>query len=127
MSNSYVALRKKRERLSRRRKHIRKKVFGTAERPRLLIFSSNKHIYTQIVDDEARKTLAGCSTLTPSVIVKLKDSKGSIGRAKIVGESIAELLKGLNINSVCFDRNGKKYHGHVKALADAARAGGLKF
>ncbi len=127
MSNTYVALRRNRERLIRRRKHIRRKVFGTAERPRLLMFSSNKHIYTQVVDDNAGKTLAGCSTLTPAVKEKLKDAKGRIGRAKVVGESVAELLKGLKIQSVCFDRNGKKYHGHVKALADAARSGGLKF
>jgi len=127
MSNSYVALRKNRERLTRRRMHVRKKVFGTAERPRLVIFSSNKHIYAQVVDDEAGKTLGGCSTLTPTVKEKLKDVKGSVGRAKIVGESVAELLKGLSVTTVCFDRNGKKYHGHVKALADAARSSGLNF
>jgi large subunit ribosomal protein L18 len=127
MSNSYVALRKNRERLSRRRKHIRKRVFGTAERPRLLMFSSNKHIYVQVVNDVVGKTLAGCSTLTPAVKDKLKDAKGNIGRAKIVGESIVELLKALNVTTICFDRNGKKYHGHVKALADAVRSGGMVF
>ena len=127
MSNSNVALRRNKERLTRRRKHIRKIVHGTAERPRLFVFSSNKHIYAQVVDDTAGRTMLGCSTLSPMVRDELKSVKGNIDRAKVVGKLIAELALAESVTTVCFDRNGKKYHGLIKALAEAARSGGLKF
>ena len=127
MSNPGVAIRRNKERLSRRRRHIRKKVFGTAARPRLLVYRSNKHIYAQVVDDTEGNTLVGCSTLSPSIKGKIKKTDGNIDRARIVGEYIAELALGKSVSNVSFDRNGKRYHGLIKALAEAARTGGLKF
>lgn len=108
--------------LSRRQKikfRIRKKLTGTAERPRLCIFRSNNEIYAQIIDDVSRKTLASVSSL--------KSTGNKTDRAKLVGAAIAEKAKSANIKNVVFDRNGFLYHGRVKALADAARENGLQF
>jgi len=126
MTDVRVGLKKKIARLERRRKHIRKKVFGTSERPRLVVFRSNRHIYTQIVDDENRRTITGCSTMTPALKDKIAESKGKTEQAKVIGEHIVLLAKENGINQVCFDRNGRVYHGRIKVLADAARSGGLK-
>lgn len=111
------------------RKHrkirIRKKIFGTADRPRLVVFRSNTHIYAQIVDDNERKSLVQASTLTLS-----KTQQGlhcnKVG-AELVGKEIARLAKEKNITKVVFDRNGYVYHGRVKAVADGAREAGLEF
>jgi large subunit ribosomal protein L18 len=102
---------------------IRKKVEGSAERPRLALFRSGKHIYAQLIDDTTGRTLAAVSTL------KLKPSGGSknVDAAKLVGTAIAEAAKKNKIENVVFDRSGYLYHGRVKALAEAAREGGLKF
>jgi len=107
-----------------RRKRVRLKVLGTPEKPRLNIFRSARHIYVQLIDDtEARTLIAACS-LSP----ELKDEpKGNIAGAKKVGELIAKKAVEKGITKVVFDRNGFKYHGQVKAVADAAREGGLKF
>ncbi len=105
----------------RRKKHIRKVVHGTAERPRLSVFRSAKHIYAQLIDDESGRTLAQASSL------KLDVSGGNREGAKLVGEAIAARAKEAGIATVVFDRNGFLYHGRVASLADAARAGGLKF
>jgi large subunit ribosomal protein L18 len=118
----------------RRQHHIRKTLIGTAERPRLSVFRSVKHIYCQIIDDKAvdkngnycGKTLAACSTVAPSVRGRVKHG-GNIEAARIVGEEIAKLAKTKGITKVAFDRAGYQYHGRVKALADAARQGGLEF
>ncbi|MBK1882837.1 50S ribosomal protein L18 [Luteolibacter pohnpeiensis] len=109
----------------RRRIHdrIRRKVIGTAERPRLAIHYSNQHIYAQVIDDSVGKTLVSASTLDKS-IEKAASNKES---AQKVGALIAERAKGSNISAVVFDRGGHLYHGKVKALADAAREGGLQF
>lgn len=109
--------------LSRKRriKRVRSKVFGTAVRPRLCVFRSLKYIYAQIVDDTAKKTLAFFDSR------KLKNAKNNIETAKKVGEEIARLAKGKKIEKVFFDKHGYKYHGKVKALAEGAREGGLKF
>jgi large subunit ribosomal protein L18 len=110
----------------RRKLRIRRKISGTPAQPRLTVFRSSKHIYAQVVDDVAGKTLAHASTLTKTV-------KGSLGEAnktdaaKLVGHAIADLLKKQGIERVVFDRNGYLYHGRVRALADAAREAGLKF
>jgi len=126
MNELSVRIRKSKKRLIRRKKHIRKIVFGTADRPRLVVFRSNVHIYAQIIDDD-NGTLTGCSTLTPDLKEKLVGVKGKVSQAKIIGEHIASLAKDRGITKVKFDRNGRIYHGRVKALADAARSGGLIF
>ena len=104
----------------RRRKGIRKRLFGTPERPRLAIYRSNKQIYAQIIDDVKGATLASATSL--------KLEKGlTVAAASEVGKLIAEHAKAAGIQAVAFDRAGYRYHGRVKALADAARKGGLKF
>lgn len=109
----------------RRRKihmRIRKNVKGTAERPRLNVYRSNKAIYCQLIDDVAGKTLIAVSTATSGV-----DCSGNkVEQAKAVGKAIAEQAKGINIEKAVFDRGGYLYHGRVKALAEGAREGGLK-
>ncbi len=102
---------------------IRKKVFGTEERPRLAVFRSAKHIYAQIIDDSSGKTLVSSSTMAASI----SGSKGSREAAKQVGADIAQQAKAKKILAVVFDRSGFLYHGRVKALADSARESGLQF
>ena len=114
------------EKRERRKHSIRKKVNGTAERPRLTVFRSSKHIYAQVVNDEAQQTIATASTLDEAIIPQLAGLKKS-ERAKKIGAAIAEKLKAKGIDKVVFDRNGYIYHGRVMALADAAREAGLKF
>lgn len=111
---------------SYRHKRFTKKIKGTVERPRLVIFRSKKHIYAQIINDQQHKVLAGYSTLTKEF--KEKNPKGSDREsAKKLGLMIAEKAKKLGVEKVSFDRAGYIYHGRVKALADGAREGGLKF
>ena len=113
---------------ARQRVHqrIRKKVAGTANRPRLAVHFSGKHIYAQVIDDDAGRTLASASTMERSL---LGDNKSAANRAAAeqIGKTIAERLLGQKLDRVVFDRGGFLYHGKVKALADAARASGLKF
>jgi large subunit ribosomal protein L18 len=117
----------KRQKAALRRKyHIRKKVFGTPDRPRLSVFRSNRHIYAQIIDDTAGATLASASTRSKSTPTKLPNA-GNIKAAAIIGETIAKQALGVGIQCVCFDRNRYKFHGRVKALAEAARKAGLVF
>ena len=106
----------------RRHARVRKTVFGTAEMPRLNVFTSNSEIYAQIIDDEAQTTLVSSS----SVALKL-DNGGNIEAAKAVGADIAKKAKEAKIKKVVFDRGGYQYHGRVEALADAARENGLEF
>jgi large subunit ribosomal protein L18 len=110
----------------RRKLRIRKKIGGTSERPRLTVFRSARHIYAQDVDDVAGKTLAHASTLTRDVRTHVAEAK-KLDAAKKVGQAIATLLLAKGIDKVVFDRNGYLYHGRIRALADAARAAGLKF
>jgi len=109
------------------RYRIRRKIAGTADRPRLAVFRSNKHIYVQAVDDQAGRTLACASTLDGEVRGKLAGASGNAAAAKAVGSLIAERLKSTGVENVVFDRGGFLFHGRVKALADAAREAGLKF
>jgi large subunit ribosomal protein L18 len=102
----------------RRHRRIRKNLFGTAQRPRLAIYRSNRHIYAQLVDDHAARTLAAASDLAVG-------EGNKIDRAKQVGQAIAERARAAGIDSVVFDRGGRLYHGRVKAVAEAAREGGL--
>lgn len=109
-----------------RHKRIRKKIFGTPERPRLSVFRSEKHIYAQIIDDTKGITLAAAST-TEKVLREKLPKTWNIEAAKEVGKLIAERALAKGIKEVVFDRGGFKYHGRVKALAEAAREAGLKF
>ena len=114
----------KEERRLRIKRRIRKIVSGTAERPRLSVFRSNAQISVQLIDDEAGKTLLSVSSLS-KVIAEKKGTKTE--QAALVGAAVAEKAKAAGIEVVVFDRNGYLYHGRVKALADAARNGGLNF
>lgn len=108
----------------KRHRRVRAKVSGTAERPRLNVFRSIRHIYAQLIDDDAGVTLAAASSLDPSLRAT---SGGNIEGARQVGALIAARAIEKGINRVVFDRGGYKYHGRVKSLADAAREGGLEF
>ena len=112
----------------RKKKHlrIRNRFSGTAERPRLAVFRSNSHMYAQIIDDEAGKTLVSCSTLEKDVAGSLKETD-NIEAAKAVGDTVAKRAIEKGIKEVVFDRAGYIYHGKVAALADAAREAGLTF
>ncbi|ACM23185.1 MULTISPECIES: 50S ribosomal protein L18 [Thermotoga] len=114
------------ERRIRRHRRVRKKVFGTPERPRLCVFRSNKHIYAQIIDDTIGHTLVSASTLDPELREKLQKT-WNIEAAKEVGLLIGKRAIEKGIKKVVFDRGGYKYHGRVKALADGAREAGLEF
>ena len=116
----------KQKRLERRKFGIRKTLFGSTERPRLSVFRSDKHIYAQLIDDYAGRTLASAGSTLADVRGDLKNG-GNIEAAKRVGRAIAERAKSAGITKVAFDRGGRKYHGRIKALADAAREGGLQF
>jgi large subunit ribosomal protein L18 len=114
--------------LHRKRVHarVRQKVSGTAERPRLSVYRSIGHIYVQVIDDLSGKTLASASSIDGETKKNLKGG-GNIAAAKVIGKTIAERAKSAGISKVVFDRGGYKYHGRVKALADAAREAGLQF
>lgn len=109
----------------RRKMRIRKKVFGTKERPRLSVFRSSSHIYAQVIDDTEGRTLVAASTQVDAGDVS--GHKGNITAAKAVGGAVARKAIAANIRQVVFDRNGFLYHGRVKALAEAAREAGLEF
>jgi large subunit ribosomal protein L18 len=110
----------------RRKLRIRRKISGTQNKPRLSVFRSSKHIYAQVVDDAAGTTVAHASTLSPDVRGAVTEAT-KLDAAKKVGEAIAKMLLAKGISEIVFDRNGYLYHGRVRALADAARAAGLKF
>ncbi len=112
----------------RRRIHyrIRKHVNGTAERPRMVVFRSNKQIYVQVIDDEQGKTLCAAASNDKDLAAQCKGKSG-IEAAAVVGKAIAERALAKGITAICFDRGGYLFHGRVKSLADAAREGGLVF
>jgi large subunit ribosomal protein L18 len=112
--------------LRRRQLRLRRRLEGTAERPRLSVYRSLKHIYAQIINDVTGQTLAAASSRSEPLKGTLK-STGNRAAAAKVGELIAAKAKDAGIAAVCFDRAGRKYHGRVKALAEAARKAGLKF
>lgn len=105
----------------RRKRHIRKTVFGTREKPRMSVFRSNAHLYIQVIDDNKGETLFAVSTVEKAN----RSMKPTTATAKILGKQAAEKLKEKSINQVVFDRNGFLYHGVVKAVADGAREAGL--
>ncbi len=112
------------ERRYRRHLRVRKKIEGTPERPRLVIYRSLKHIYAQLVDDTTGKVLLGVSCGSEGVVA---DGAGKVGKSKGAGKLLAEKAKAAGITAVVFDRAGYLYHGRVKAVADGAREGGLEF
>ena len=112
------------ERRTRRKRGIRSRIFGMPDRPRLTVFRSSKHIYAQVIDDLSGKTLASASTTEKA---SGAPSGGNTAAATEVGKRLAERAVAAGVANVVFDRNGFKYHGRVKGLADGAREGGLKF
>jgi large subunit ribosomal protein L18 len=123
--NQQLAVQARRD---RRQKRTRKRLEGTAERPRLAVFRSSKHIYAQVINDATATTLASAGTLDGDVKGQLAGGYGgNKAAAAIVGKLVAERAKQAGIDKVCFDRRSYKYHGRVQALADAAREAGLQF
>jgi large subunit ribosomal protein L18 len=110
----------------RRRNHVRRRITGTAERPRLSVFRSSKHIYAQLIDDLTGRTLACASSQSPAVKGQLKYG-GNVKAAKAVGQALAAAAKERGIAKAAFDRGHYRYHGRIKALAEGAREGGLQF
>lgn len=117
----------KQEKRYRRHKRVRAKIKGTSKTPRLCVFRSNKHIYTQLVDDEKGRTLVSASDLDIKKVKSKKDLTGKALIAYYVGGILAQKALEKKFEKVVFDRGGYKYHGRIKALADGAREGGLKF
>ncbi len=115
------------ERRKRRHIRLRQNLRGAAERPRLTVFRSAKHIYVQAIDDAQGRTLAAASTCDKELRGALGKTTGDRTAAAAVGKAIAERLSQLGVTSVVFDRGGNRYHGRIKSLADAAREGGLQF
>ena len=118
---------KKTEHRSRLKVHIRLRITGTPARPRLTVFRSLRNVYAQIIDDTTGKTLVAVSNLSKPEREQFKDLKGQAAKAKLVGKIAAQKAVEQKITQVVFDRNGYLYHGVVKAMADGAREGGLKF
>ena len=115
----------KQEHRIRRHRRVRKKVLGTAERPRLAVFRSNKHIYAQAIDDDAGVTLVFLSSLDTEL--RAKKLSANLAGAKTLANAFASKASAAGVKSVVFDRSGARFHGKVKAFADAAREGGLQF
>ena len=116
----------KNQQRQRRRQHVRRKLVGTAERPRLSVFRSSKHIYAQLIDDLNGVTVGAVSSASEAV-KKSTPYGGNVKAAKVVGQQIAAVAKEKGVQKVAFDRGHYRYHGRIKALADAAREGGLQF
>ncbi len=123
MSNT----KEKRNHRFKRKKRVRKKIVGTPERPRLTVFKTARHIYTQIIDDSAGSTLVSSSTMSKDLRDKAKGVSGNVKGAEMVGSAIGKKGVEKGVKRVVFDRNGFLYHGRVKTLADAARKSGLTF
>jgi large subunit ribosomal protein L18 len=117
----------KKKNLARRRKRVRKKIFGTQERPRLCVYKSLRQIQAQLVDDGTGRTLVAVSSLAPELRSQVKPGDNKIATSKKVGLFLAQRAKELGINRVVFDRNRYPYHGRIKSLAEGAREGGLGF
>jgi large subunit ribosomal protein L18 len=111
----------------RRHRRVRAKISGTAQRPRLNVFRSSAHMYAQVIDDIKGHTIVAASDLEETVRERAGDGADKSARARVVGEVIAERAREAGVDAVLFDRGGFLYHGRVKAVADGAREGGLKF
>ncbi|HKK73338.1 MAG TPA: 50S ribosomal protein L18 [Candidatus Krumholzibacteria bacterium] len=110
----------------RRSQRVRRRVSGSAEKPRLSVHRSNKHIFAQLIDDESGITLASAHDLRMDP-PEIEGADGKVARARAVGQAVAEKAKGKGIETIVFDRSGYRYHGRIAALAEGAREGGLKF
>jgi large subunit ribosomal protein L18 len=121
-----AAIKLKKLRRARRKRGLRKRLQGTAEHPRLSVFRSHQNLYAQIIDDERGATLCEASTLSKGLREKISYG-GNQSAAKIVGQALAERALSKQITHVSFDRNGYRFHGRIKALAEAAREAGLRF
>ena len=117
----------KKLRAQKRRYRIRNKIRGTADRPRLVVFKSLKHIYAQLVNDLTGQVITGVSSLTPDVKKQLKNGLSKTKISELVGLAVAKKAQEKGINQIVFDRQIYQYHGRIKALGDKAREGGLKF
>ncbi len=115
------------QRRARIKMRVRKVVSGTADRPRLTVFRSNKHIYAQLVDDNKGVTLAQASSFDKEIAAQITKEMDKKAQSAVVGKAIAQRAVAAGISEAAFDRNGYLYHGRVQSLADAAREGGLKF
>ncbi len=124
-----MKIRTKEDRRDRIKLRLRKRITGTADRPRLTVFRSLAHIYVQAVDDTTGRTVAAAATVEPSVKAKMdaKARGGNRAGAELIGQTIAERLIAKGLKQVVFDRNGFLYHGRVRAVAEAARKAGLEF
>jgi large subunit ribosomal protein L18 len=111
----------------KRKIRIRKKIYGTPEKPRLSVYRSLKHMYAQLIDDTQGISLGTVSTKSKDLADAVKTAESKVAQAAIIGKEIARVAKEKNISTVVFDRNGYLYHGRVKAVADGAREGGLQF
>jgi large subunit ribosomal protein L18 len=111
----------------KRKIRIRKKIYGTSEKPRLSVYRSLNHMYAQLIDDTQSLSLGTVSTKTKDLAGDLQAAEGKVAKAFIIGKAIAELAKSKKITTVVFDRSGYLYHGRIKAVADGAREGGLQF
>lgn len=124
MANKNIEKAAKRLRIKRR---VRKKILGSSVKPRLSVFRSLKHMYAQLIDDQAGATMVSVSSLSEDVKKSQKEKAGKISVSKLIGMELAKAAKAKGIETVVFDRNGYQYHGRVKAVAEGAREGGLKF
>lgn len=124
-----MKIRTKEDRRDRIKLRLRKRIVGTAERPRVTVFRSLAHIYTQAIDDTTGRTLAAASSAEPAIKARMAEKVrgGNLAGAQMVGQAIAERLIGKGLKQAVFDRNGFLYHGRVKAVAEAARKAGLEF
>jgi len=124
-----MKIRTKEDRRDRIKLRLRKRIVGTAERPRLSVFSSGAHVYVQAVDDATGNTVASASTVEPSMKAKMgeKVRGGNIAGAQLIGQAIAERLIAKGLKRAVYDRNGFLYHGRVRAVAESARKAGLEF
>ena len=122
---SSTSAKTRREARLRRHRRVRKKVRGSAERPRLAVFRSNRHISVQVIDDEAGRTLAAASTVEPDIRAR-EGGTGNVDAARIIGALVAERARASGVQQVVFDRGGYRYHGRVAAVAESAREAGLE-
>lgn len=120
MLSKYLTLREK------KKIRIKKKIFGTAERPRVSVYRSLNQIYAQVVDDTTGKTLFSASSISKEIAEEVKKAEGKVAKASLVGELLAKKAKEHGIDTVVFDRSGYAYHGRVKALCEGIRKGGIK-
>lgn len=127
MSDLRKKMVEKNARRSRAHRRLRQKIAGTADRPRLAVFKSERFVYAQVIDDERGATLAAAASLEPELRGKAATSAANLAAAKRVGEAVAERALAKGVKRVVFDRGGYRYHGKVKELAEAARAKGLEF